>query len=1024
MAVVGAVAAAAGAAVFVYYTGFAESPLFPRFRRRKDGSESGGSDSDRAHGSGGGSGGRREGWRKRRRSVGLRGPDRPPATLAETAAMLAAAMRFLFVETLGKWPLTDLLFGVAFLLRRRKRADVSRMYAREAVARLRGAWRARELEMVAEYVSLCYSFSRKPYRLFLEDSRLSPSDVLIYEPKAGLLKPAFALIVEQRRRTVLLVVRGTHSTKDKLTCATGAVVPFHHTIMTDGGVRHIVLGYAHCGMVAAARAIAARCLPTLRQALARHPGFHVKLIGHSLGGATASLLTFILREKEGLASTTCVAFGPAAAMTWDLAQSGECCVTSIVNGTDFIPTLSSSSLDDLRQEVRRSAWASELREQLRKVKLLRSALRSAALIRRHLALCPACLCRRPSACSLAFSSPLLSSTSSSSSSSSCSLTPFLTSAWACTMCGQRHMGRGEGASRAACWSATLLQAPCMGRLACAGVLRSPLFPPASAPLPHRSSSCSPASCPPPLHFLAAAPAATVATVGRVCCLPAALRPTLASSTPPRPSWTLRTSLLPPGFCSRVRTRPSILPGGLAGATAAHTVSPLEGPRWWRQDVAEAIVVGDAKRGVESRHGSEGRLAHAHAHTHTHSLDGGSAAGRGGEGVGKGGGDSEEASLLGGTEEWVKVEDVGEEVEDEEQEEDEEDEDEEEIEEEESDEDVDEGEEEEEVGDEADLEGAGEREQSMRREREQEREEELRRQCSDDVEGLAALLKAMDEGGDADRADSDDSYGGAVGPEEGDTGFSGEQWRGHGGGLSWAVMEQQLQERLDASTRASKSEEEAVVPAAVVQDILREEEEVASQVAGAGEEGDILEPLVAGVVENSSEVPEVVRTDPRRWFPCGRMVHLLRNEEHEEQRDGGVGPGEERGGEEQCDSREGDGTRGEGEDGHKGLDSAQEGGSGGAGSGGAGGGRSGGAGGGSRKVGQGGGRKRGAWKAGIFETRRHVYSSIKLTGSMIQDHLMMNYRRTLLDVVKELEEDDEDVVDEEYEEEDECAFNCG
>ncbi|CAI5470731.1 unnamed protein product [Closterium sp. Yama58-4] len=912
MAVVGAVAVAAGAAAFVYYTGFAESPLFPRLRRRKDGSESGGSDSDRVHGSGGGSGGRREGWRKRRRSVGLRGPDRPPATLAETAAMLAAAVRFLFVETLGKWPLTDLLFGVAFLLRRRKvrcsgrrvalgrireghgvkeggragakrdgvkpprlvetgrargeegggtgkevmgkrgkkyytlvplplpyhptstttrspllrshrplrssprppvpplqRADVSRMYAREAVARLRGAWRAREVEMVAEYVALCYSFSRKPYRLFLEDSRLSPSDVLIYEPKAGLLKPAFAVIVDGRRRTVLVVVRGTHSTKDKLTCATGAVVPFHHTIMTDGGVRHIVLGYAHCGMVAAARAIAARCLPTLRQALARHPGFHVKVIGHSLGGATASLLTFILREKEGFASTTCVAFGPAAAMTWELAQSGECCVTSIVNGTDFIPTLCSSSLDDLRQEVTP---------------------------------CPA-MASPPCTCS---------SITARRSLSRCSLSLAL---HACTCSMQKHS-------------------------AAAGVQ-----------------------------------------------------------------------------------------AGSAG----------EGARWWRQDVAEAIVVGDAKRGVESRHASDGRLPHTLAHAldmragsdgAAHMCaqgaadgevvlvaaepqvmvergagmgrDGGSAAGRDAEGAGNSDGHMEEANVLGGSGKWVKH--------------------------------------------------------------------------SDDVEGLAVLLKAMEEGGEGEGADGeedrDDSFRDAVGCE-GEASFSGDSWRSHSGGLSWAVMEQQLQERLEASTRASKSEEEAAVSAAVVQDILREEEEVASQVAG--DERDVLEPLVAGAVDSSGDVPEAMRTDPRRWFPCGRMVHLLRNEDPDEHREGSTGAGEEREGEEQRSSRDGDA--------HVVSDSVHEG-SAGAGSAVGSAGGSGGAGGGPLKAGRQQGRKRGKWKAGMFETPRHVYSSIKLTGSMIQDHLMMNYRRTLLEVARELEQDDEEVMDEEYGDDEECTFNCG
>lgn len=38
--------------------------------------------------------------------------------------------------------------------------------------------------------------------------------------------------------------------------------------------------------------------------------FHFKIVGHSLGGGTAALLTYILREQKELSSTTCVTFAP------------------------------------------------------------------------------------------------------------------------------------------------------------------------------------------------------------------------------------------------------------------------------------------------------------------------------------------------------------------------------------------------------------------------------------------------------------------------------------------------------------------------------------------------------------------------------------------------------------------------------------------------------------------------------------------------------------------------------------------
>jgi hypothetical protein len=76
-----------------------------------------------------------------------------------------------------------------------------------------------------------------------------------------------------------------------------------------------------------------------------------QIVGHSLGGGTASLLTYILREQKEFASATCFTFAPAACMTWDLAESGKHFITTIINGSDLVPTFSASSVDDLRSEV-------------------------------------------------------------------------------------------------------------------------------------------------------------------------------------------------------------------------------------------------------------------------------------------------------------------------------------------------------------------------------------------------------------------------------------------------------------------------------------------------------------------------------------------------------------------------------------------------------------------------------------------------------------------------------------------------
>lgn len=65
--------------------------------------------------------------------------------------------------------------------------------------------------------------------------------------------------------------------KDTLTAVTGSVVPFHHTVLGDAGINNLVLGYAHCGMVAAARWIAQLSTSHLLKAVGDYPTYKIKV---------------------------------------------------------------------------------------------------------------------------------------------------------------------------------------------------------------------------------------------------------------------------------------------------------------------------------------------------------------------------------------------------------------------------------------------------------------------------------------------------------------------------------------------------------------------------------------------------------------------------------------------------------------------------------------------------------------------------------------------------------------------------
>ncbi|XP_029127732.1 sn1-specific diacylglycerol lipase beta [Cajanus cajan] len=279
-----------------------------------------------------------------------RKPLEAPKNLLEAVSMLAEAMKHAHMEARGTWHLFDLSRAILHAIMDKGKKTVARECSeRSDCVQLKTPEILKELHEFKTLLTRTMLFtSRKAFAVFDEE------DVLLRKTTARILRPAFTVIRDRKSKSLIVFIRGTRSLRDMLTDALCAPISFEHIIYSHGSEQSgnkKVSGHAHRGMVAAALWVKKRCIPVLLDALQHHPDFKIKIVGHSLGGGTAALLTYKLREIPQFSSSTCVTFGPAACMTLELAEFGKPFIISVINGSDMVPTLSVFSVHDFISEV-------------------------------------------------------------------------------------------------------------------------------------------------------------------------------------------------------------------------------------------------------------------------------------------------------------------------------------------------------------------------------------------------------------------------------------------------------------------------------------------------------------------------------------------------------------------------------------------------------------------------------------------------------------------------------------------------
>ncbi|KAK4441598.1 Sn1-specific diacylglycerol lipase beta [Sesamum alatum] len=188
------------------------------------------------------------------------------------------------------------------------------------------------------------------------NSMLREKDVVKFIKHSSVLRPGYYIGIDKRKKLVILGIRGTHTVYDLIT-----------DIISSGHEDITFEGYStHFGTAESARWFLNYEMDTIRKCLEKHKDFRLRLVGHSLGGAIASLLAIMLRKKSlkelGFSPDiiTAVGYATPPCVSKELAESCSDFVTTVVMQDDIIPRLSVASLTRLRNEIVETDWVSVL----------------------------------------------------------------------------------------------------------------------------------------------------------------------------------------------------------------------------------------------------------------------------------------------------------------------------------------------------------------------------------------------------------------------------------------------------------------------------------------------------------------------------------------------------------------------------------------------------------------------------------------------------------------------------------------
>ncbi|CAI9107670.1 OLC1v1007083C1 [Oldenlandia corymbosa var. corymbosa] len=277
--------------------------------------------------------------------------DRPPPTTRSISEIFASIQRSKI--GLQDWSLSDLTVGLYLIyLQQASKGLVENVKGEQIFSES-------TVHDLIYHMELAKGAYKDNPRILAKISMLRESNVVKFVNNSSVLRPGYYVGIDERRKNVVLGIRGTHTLYDLVT----DIVSSSHEELTFEGYS------THYGTAEAARWFLQHEIETIKMCLNRHQGFRLRIVGHSLGGAIASLLAIMLRKRSmkelgfDPQIVSAVGFASPPCVSRELAESCSDYVSTVVMQDDIIPRLSVGTLTRLRNEIIQTDWVTVLEKE-------------------------------------------------------------------------------------------------------------------------------------------------------------------------------------------------------------------------------------------------------------------------------------------------------------------------------------------------------------------------------------------------------------------------------------------------------------------------------------------------------------------------------------------------------------------------------------------------------------------------------------------------------------------------------------